>query len=322
MDFEEATRDAQARALVRALIDARILVLGSGENTTQRVRLAHEAVLRNWPRARDIVEANANFFRIRADVAAAEQRWRRHQAENGGRGADAFLIVPGVPLAEAAEMRQRFADELSPALLAYIDRSNARARRQVRRLMAASVVFALTAAGAAAAAGAAWVLRYEAAANAALAQKNAEAALKNFHAAADQAEALVVTLGGKLKSDPGVTREALKTISPKASARSRHWRPRIRTITTWRRSGQDHGRYRRQLHRSRRHRDGEDDAVGLHAGCGEAPREDWDFMDRHVASLVRRNRIEARGGRGQHRCRARHGARRARSGRRKREGRL
>jgi tetratricopeptide (TPR) repeat protein len=212
MDLEAVAHDAPAQALVQALVDARILVLGGGESQSQRVRLAHEAVLRSWPRAHDIVEANANFFRIRADVAAAEERWRRHQAERGGRGAEAFLLAPGVPLAEAAEMRQRFADELSPALLAFIDRSSARARRQVRRLMAASIVFALTAAGAAAAAGAAWMLRNEATANAALAQKNAAAALKNFHGAADQAEALVVTLGNKLKTDPNVRREELSTI--------------------------------------------------------------------------------------------------------------
>jgi eukaryotic-like serine/threonine-protein kinase len=286
MSFEEAGRDAQSQALVQALIAARILVLGGGENDKQRVRLAHEAVLRSWPRARDIVEANANFFRIRADVTAAEQRWRRHQAENGGRGADAFLLTPGVPLAEAADMRLRFSDELSPALLAYIDRSNARARRQLRRLMAASIVFALTAAGAAAAAGAAWVLRNEAATNATLAQKNAEAALKNFHGAADQAEALVVTLGGKLKSDPGVTREALKTILAEGQRQIEalaaqdpddHYVAQVRakTIVNIADNFFDLGDIAT--------------AKTLQSGCmrdvEKRPRTDWDFMDRHVASL-------------------------------------
>jgi energy-coupling factor transporter ATP-binding protein EcfA2 len=284
VSLAEAAPDADAQALVRALVDARILVQGGGD--AQRVRLAHEAVLRSWPRARAIVEANANFFRIRADVAAAEQRWRRHQAENGGRGTDAFLLAQGVPLAEAQDMRARFADELSAALLEFIDRSSARARRQVRRLMAASIVFALTAAGAVAAAGAAFVLRNQAAANATLAQKNAEAALKNFHGAADQAEALVVTLGGKLKYDPSITREALKTILAEgqsqiealaAQDRDDHYVAQVRakTLVNIADNFFDLGDIAT--------------AKSVLSTCmrdlRNRPREAWDFMDRHVASL-------------------------------------
>jgi len=134
VSWQEAAPDGGSQALVRALVDARILVQGGGDNDAQRVRLAHEAVLRSWPRAHDLVAAHANFFRVRAEVTAAEERWRRHQAENGGRGADAFLLAPGVPLAEAADMRQQFANELPPSLLAFIDKSSARARRQLRRL--------------------------------------------------------------------------------------------------------------------------------------------------------------------------------------------
>src|SRR5205085_25075 len=44
------------------------------------------------------------------------------------------------------------------------------------------------------------------------AKANAARALQNFHASADQAEALIVTLGSKFKTEPGFTREALKTI--------------------------------------------------------------------------------------------------------------
>jgi tetratricopeptide (TPR) repeat protein len=286
MPFEEAARDAASAALVRALADARILVLGGGENGIQRVRLAHEAVLRSWPRARDIVEANANFFRIRADVAAAEQRWRRHQGGNGRRGADAFLLAPGVPLAEAAELRRQFAGELSPALLAFIDKSSTRARRQVRRLMAASIVFALTAAGAAAAAGAAWMLRNEAAANVTLAQNNADIALKNFHGAADQAEELVVTLAGRLKYVPGVTREALQTILAEGQRQ-------IEALAA--RDPNDHYvaqvRAKAIVNIADNYFDLGDIATAktLLSSCmrdlDKRPRAAWDFMDRHVASL-------------------------------------
>jgi eukaryotic-like serine/threonine-protein kinase len=285
--LEEATREPGAEALVRALVDARILVLGGGGSDGQHVRLAHEAVLRSWPRARDIVAAHANFFRIRADVAAAEQRWSRHQADNGRRDANAFLLAPGVPLAEAEDMRRRFAGELAPALLAFIDRSSARAKRQVRRLMAASIVFALTAAGAVAAAGAAWLARNEAATNAIVAQRNADAALKNFHRAADQAEELVVTLGGELKHDPGVTRAAFKTILAEGQRQiealaaqdpNDHYIAQVRakTIANIAETFFDLG----------------DIAAGkalLSGSCmrdlRSRPRETWDYMDRHVAFL-------------------------------------
>jgi tetratricopeptide (TPR) repeat protein len=279
---EEIAGDAPTRALVAALVEARILVQG-GED--ERVRLAHEAVLRSWPRAREIVEANASFFRIRADVAAAEERWRRHQA-TGARGADAFLLASGVPLAEAADMRSRFAQELSPQILAFIDRSGARARRQLRRLMAASVVFALTAVAALSLAGAAWWLKNEAAANATLAQTNAATALANFHAAADQTDALVVTLGAKLKSDPGVSREAFEMILAEGQRQiealagrdpSDHYVAQVRgkviaTIAANLLDLGDVAAARKTL------------STCLQ-DLKNRPRETWDFMDRHVASL-------------------------------------
>jgi eukaryotic-like serine/threonine-protein kinase len=210
--WEEAVPDQASEALARALIDARIVVLGGGETSAQRIRLAHEAVLRSWPRARDIVEAHANFFRIRADVAAAEKRWSRHVASNGERAAEALLLATGVPLAEAEDVRRQFASELPAGLLAYIDRSSTRAKRRARRLVAASVVFAFTAIVAVAAAGIAWMARDQATANAALAQRHAETALKNFHGAADQVEDLVISLGDRLRTDPEVNRVALKEV--------------------------------------------------------------------------------------------------------------
>jgi tetratricopeptide (TPR) repeat protein len=298
--WEDATRDQGADTLVRALIDARILVVSGTAPGERRVHLAHEAVLRSWPRAREIVEAHANFFRIRADVAAAEQRWKRQQRIAGGRAGEAFLLVPGVPLAEAEDMQRRFADELSPDLLAFIERSSARAKQQVRRLIAAVVIFAITAAGAIGAAGLAWIARNQAAANALLAQKNAEtasanevlaqrnadAALKNFHRAADQAEALVITLADKLKFDSGVTREALKSIlaegqrqidSLAAQDPGDHYVAQVRAKAIANIAGNyfDLGDIAA--------------AKALLTGCLEdvrtRPRESWDSMDRHVAAL-------------------------------------
>ena len=45
-----------------------------GDSGTSQVRLAHQRVLEAWPRARDIVAANARFFRIKPDIERAA-RW-------------------------------------------------------------------------------------------------------------------------------------------------------------------------------------------------------------------------------------------------------
>src|SRR6185503_9461942 len=62
-------------ALVDALIAARLLV--SDENTDGHpiVRVAHEALLSRWPRARDIVNANRDFLETRARLRTDARRW-------------------------------------------------------------------------------------------------------------------------------------------------------------------------------------------------------------------------------------------------------
>jgi hypothetical protein len=67
----EAAYNETSAKLVRALVDARIL-LSSGEGKEATVRVAHARVLDSWQRAKDIVTENADFYRIRADIEAAK----------------------------------------------------------------------------------------------------------------------------------------------------------------------------------------------------------------------------------------------------------
>jgi tetratricopeptide (TPR) repeat protein len=191
--------NATSAALAQALIDARILVTsqeGGGEGQ-RRVRLAHEAVLRTWERARAIVAEHREFFRVRAEVMVAERRYVRHRQERGAHEAQALLLPRGVPLAEAEAVRQKFADELDPALVSFIDQSSRRARRRQRLLMAATVLFALTAVGAGA--------------GAFMAMRSEERASRNFDLAIAQADALVSKISEELK-DLAVSRDALRRI--------------------------------------------------------------------------------------------------------------
>ncbi len=143
--------DASAR-LVQALVNARIL-LSSGESGTATIRLAHQRVLDSWQRAKDIVAANADFYRIRNEVEDEHRRWIA-----SGRKQD-LLIAAGLPLVEAETIRERYAGELSPSVLDFIEASSRRGRARQRRQQIAVAAFA-TLAIVAGAAGL-WALRQQ-----------------------------------------------------------------------------------------------------------------------------------------------------------------
>jgi tetratricopeptide (TPR) repeat protein len=132
--------DASAR-LVEALLDARLL-LTSGEGAAAGIRLAHERVLSDWQRARELVAANAEFFRVRSEIEEAERRW-----EAADKSRD-LLIPRGIPLAEAEAVLSRFGDELGPAARDFVVASGRRARRHQRFAQAAAGLFGVLALGA------------------------------------------------------------------------------------------------------------------------------------------------------------------------------
>jgi WD40 repeat protein len=132
----QASYDEPSSRLVRALIDARIL-LSSGSAQGATIRLAHQRVLESWTRAQEIVAANADFYRVRDEIEEQHRRW---QSNNRARD---LLIPGGLPLAEAESVRQRYASELSGELNAYIDASSERARARQRRQQVAVAAFAV-----------------------------------------------------------------------------------------------------------------------------------------------------------------------------------
>jgi eukaryotic-like serine/threonine-protein kinase len=134
----DAAHDAPATKLVKALVDARIL-LSVGEGSQASVRLAHARVLDSWRRAKKIVGDNADFYRIRAWVEELMRRWVA-----AGRPRD-LLIGRGRPLAEAESIVRRFSAELSGATRDFIKRSGRRARLRQTLTAAAAVLFAIVA---------------------------------------------------------------------------------------------------------------------------------------------------------------------------------
>jgi hypothetical protein len=122
-------------SLVDALLNARILIAGQDAAGRSTLRLAHDAVLTSWPKAKAAAQASREFYRIRSDVEDALRRWREQ-----GRRKDR-LIQSGVPLAEAEKLAADFGAELPAEVTGYIGASQKQARLRQRLVAAAAVVF-------------------------------------------------------------------------------------------------------------------------------------------------------------------------------------
>jgi len=128
---EVAATPAQGE-LVDALVAARLLVSDESAEGDAVVRIAHEALLSHWPRAREIINANREFLGTRARVLADTGRWLADERN------PELLLPPGKRLAEAEEMLQARREELDGNLRGYVEVSVATVRsaeqRKLRRL--------------------------------------------------------------------------------------------------------------------------------------------------------------------------------------------
>lgn len=121
---------SSARALVDALVQARLFVseLVAGE---PGFAVAHEALLRQWPRASEWIHENRRLLQARKRLQLAAQRW----ASEGRR--DDHLLNSGRPLSEAREAARRMPQDLDALDLAFLHACE-RAHRQRRGLYAAA----------------------------------------------------------------------------------------------------------------------------------------------------------------------------------------
>lgn len=115
--------------MVEALIhpQARILV-ADGDGSAARVRVAHEALLTHWERARLQIAEDRRDLRTRARIEEDEARWREAQPQDR----DGLLLPRGRRRLEGEDFLARRRGELDPALVTFIEAS-VRAARQARR---------------------------------------------------------------------------------------------------------------------------------------------------------------------------------------------
>ncbi|UXA51391.1 winged helix-turn-helix domain-containing protein [Xanthomonas prunicola] len=129
---------AAARVLVDAFVHARLFVseLVAGE---PGFAVAHEALLRQWPRAADWIHENRRLLQARKRLQLAAQRWAAE-----GRRTD-HLLNSGRPLSEAREAARRMPqdlDALDHAFLHACERSQRRRRGLYAAAAALLVVLA------------------------------------------------------------------------------------------------------------------------------------------------------------------------------------
>ena len=131
--LDEVVRSPGARGLVDRFVGARLLVAdGDGEEAT--VSVAHEALLRTWPRASEKIAAETELLRIRSRVRSQAARWDAQGRESS------LLLAPGKPLEEAL-LLQASGFDLTELESEYVEDSQARARRWkiVRRTAVATI---------------------------------------------------------------------------------------------------------------------------------------------------------------------------------------
>ncbi|MFZ4733292.1 MAG: hypothetical protein ACOYK7_12200, partial [Pirellulales bacterium] len=121
--LESFPSGSPARALVDRLIADRLATASAGEDGTPEVSIAHEAILRVWPRAASWIRENGEFLRLRDRLAA---RMRE--------GAPLSAADPLVPAARRVIESRR--DLFEPALADYVAEQlaaiDADRQRQVR----------------------------------------------------------------------------------------------------------------------------------------------------------------------------------------------
>jgi dipeptidyl aminopeptidase/acylaminoacyl peptidase len=103
------------------LADERLVTVGEGE-----VEVAHEALLREWPRLRGWLQEDAEGRRVYAHLIGAARDW-----EAGGR--DPGELYRGARLAAALDWAGAHGDELNETERAFLDASRSRAEREAER---------------------------------------------------------------------------------------------------------------------------------------------------------------------------------------------
>jgi hypothetical protein len=115
---------AEREKLVSAMINARLLI-----SDGDQIRLAHEALLRTWQRAKAILNEEAFYLRLRDELLQRAKQWDVHQRS------DEFLLPPNQILSDAESNLDKFrAEKALASLVEFIEISLERRREGDRQI--------------------------------------------------------------------------------------------------------------------------------------------------------------------------------------------
>ncbi|BBB91117.1 MAG TPA: CHASE2 domain-containing protein [Methylomusa anaerophila] len=139
VDLAVITISGEHKQYVDAFVQARLLVVGTGSDGAAAVGVAHESLLRSWPRVQAWLNEEKDFLRLRNRLLEATLRW---QEENRR---DEYLLPAGKPLNDARDALKRCPAHLDGPIVAFIEASLnlAKRRRRNRRLAAVAACVAL-----------------------------------------------------------------------------------------------------------------------------------------------------------------------------------
>ena len=116
--------DAQGHEEARPAVDGQPRRATGGA----QVRIAHEALLSHWPRAKEQIAADSRDLELLGRLENAAARWR----ESDKKHRDSLVLPRGLPLTEAVDLMRRWGAELSGEVMEFVRQSRrvARQRRQ------------------------------------------------------------------------------------------------------------------------------------------------------------------------------------------------
>ena len=193
------------RQLVERLLDPQVrLLVAEGDGAAARIRLAHEALITHWKRAKDQIIQDRDDLRTRAAIEEAFTEYRNAQYRKAPTSQQRKYLLRDPLLANAVDLAARWADDFENATLAFIQSSRARARLRYQLTLAAAAIFALVAVGAAVAAQQAFEQRH--------------AAVSSLELARTGTEELVSFIATDLRTIQGIRVETLLRLLERAKA--------------------------------------------------------------------------------------------------------
>jgi WD40 repeat protein/energy-coupling factor transporter ATP-binding protein EcfA2 len=125
--YATLTRTPEAKTLLDALINARLLSADQSPAGERVVSVAHEALLRHWPRLVAWVEENRLFLNTRTRVASRMADWlEKNKSEE-------YLLPRGPNLSAAESILAGHLASLDPQEIEFIGRSAEKVRREDQR---------------------------------------------------------------------------------------------------------------------------------------------------------------------------------------------